>query len=303
MSLSYPPPLQPGDTIAIVCPAGYMPAEKAAACIRTLKKWGYKVIKGKTVGGRSKNYFSGTDAERLADLQGMLDDPAVKAILFGRGGYGTTRILDLIDWKRFLKKPKWIIGFSDITVLHGYMHEQLKVASIHGPMSGAFNEDDGMNRYTLSLKDSLEGKPVHYNAAYHTFDTTGKATAQVVGGNLCLMAHAIGTNAAYNTSGKILFIEDIGEQLYNIDRMMLQLKRAGKLEKLKGLIVGGFSDCKDTDRPFGKTAYEIIAHHVKECPYPKSFGFPVSHEKENVAIIIGKKYTLDVSLDGTVLSD
>ena len=283
MSISYPQPLHPGDTIAIVCPAGYMPAEKAAACIRTLKKWG--------------------DEERLADLQGKLDDPSVKAILFGRGGYGTTRILDQIDWRRFLKNPKWIIGFSDITILHGHMHEQLKIASIHGPMSGAFNEDDGINRFTLSLKDSLEGKPVHYNARHHSFNYTGKATAQVVGGNLCLMAHAIGTNAAYHTKGKILFIEDIGEQLYNIDRMMLQLKRAGTLDKLKGLIVGGFSDCKDTERPFGKNAYEIIAEHVKEYKYPKAFGFPISHEKENVAIIIGKKYSLEVRTDGTVLSD
>jgi muramoyltetrapeptide carboxypeptidase len=301
MTLTYPQPLQPGDTIAIVCPAGFMPAEKAAACIRTLKKWGYKVIKGKTVGGRSKNYFSGTDAERLADLQEMLDNPSVKAILFGRGGYGTTRILDQIDWKRFLKKPKWVIGFSDITVLHGYMHQQLHVASIHGPMSGAFNEDNGINRYTLSLKDALEGKPVQFMAKPHPLNQTGKVRGTLIGGNLCLMAHCIGTNAAYDTRGKILFLEDIGEQLYNIDRMMLQLKRAGKLEKLKGLIVGGFSDCKDTERHFGKSAYDIIAEHVREYKYPKAFGFPISHEKENLAVVIGQQYTLDISADTTIL--
>ena len=301
MTLTYPQPLKPGDTIAIVCPAGFMPAEKAAACIRTLKKWGYKVIKGKTVGGRSKNYFSGTDAERLADLQEMLDNPSVKAILFGRGGYGTTRILDQIDWKRFLKKPKWVIGFSDITVLHGYMHQQLHVASIHGPMSGAFNEDNGINRYTLSLKDALEGKPVQFMAKPHPLNQTGKVRGTLIGGNLCLMAHCIGTNAAYDTRGKILFLEDIGEQLYNIDRMMLQLKRAGKLEKLKGLIVGGFSDCKDTERPFGKSAYDIIAEHVREYKYPKAFGFPISHEKENLAVVIGQQYTLDISADTTIL--
>ena len=301
MSILIPQPLHPGDTIAIVCPAGYMPAERAAAAIQTLKKWGYKVIKGKTLGGRSKNYFSGTDAERLSDLQQMLDNPAVKAILFGRGGYGTSRILDQIDWKKFMKNPKWIIGFSDITILHGFMHQQLKVASIHGPMTGAFQEDNGINRYTLSLKDALEGKPVQFMSKHHAMNHSGKTKAPLVGGNLCLMAHAIGSNAAFDTKGKILFLEDIGEQLYNIDRMMLQLKRAGKLDKLKGLIVGGFSDCKDSDRPFGRTAYEIIAEHVKEYDYPKAFGFPISHEKENLAVIVGKKYSLEVSPEGTIL--
>lgn len=297
--MKIPPYLQPGDTIAIVCPAGFMPAERAKACIQTLKKWGYKVVKGKTLGGKSKNYFSGTDEERLQDLQQFIDDPNVDAILCGRGGYGTTRILDDIDWKAFKKNPKWIIGFSDITVLHGYMHEQLGIASIHGPMAGAFN--DGENRFTFSLKDTLEGKPVQYNSAAHPFNRTGKVKAPVIGGNLCLMAHSIGSNAEYNTDGKILFIEDVGEQLYNIDRMMLQLKRAGKLKKLKGLIIGGFSDNKDTERTFGKTAYEIIAEAVKEYRYPTCFGFPISHERENVAIAIGQTYALEINDDAVSL--
>lgn len=297
--MKIPPYLQPGDTIAIVCPAGFMPAERANACIQTLKKWGYKVVKGKTLGGNSKNYFSGTDEERLQDLQQFIDDPNVNAILCGRGGYGTTRILDGIDWKAFKKNPKWIIGFSDITVLHGYMHEQLGIASIHGPMAGAFN--DGENRFTFSLKDTLEGKPVQYNSAAHPFNRTGKIKAPVIGGNLCLMAHSIGSNAEYNTDGKILFIEDVGEQLYNIDRMMLQLKRAGKLKKLKGLIVGGFSDNKDTERTFGKTAYEIIAEAVEEYKYPTCFGFPISHERENVAIAIGQTYALEINDDAVSL--
>lgn len=291
--MKIPPFLQPGDTIGIVCPAGFMPAEKAKACIQTLKKWGYKVVKGKTLGGRSKNYFSGTDEERLNDLQSFIDDPSINAILCGRGGYGTTRILDGINWKAFKKNPKWIVGFSDITVLHGYMQAQLGVSSIHGPMAGAFN--NGETRFTFSLKDTLEGKPVHYTSATHPFNQIGKAKAAVIGGNLCLMAHCIGTNAEYDTDGKILFIEDIGEQLYNIDRMILQLKRAGKLKKLKGLIVGGFSDNKDTERTFGKTAYEIIAEAVQEYHYPKCFGFPISHEKENVAIAIGQTYALEIS--------
>lgn len=300
--MKVPPYLQPGDRIAIVCPAGYMAAEKVSSCVRTLKKWGYAVVKGKTVGGRSKNYFSGTDEYRLADLQEFIDDRSVKAILCGRGGYGTTRILDRINWTKFKKHPKWIIGFSDLTVLHGYMHAQLQISSIHGPMAGAFNFENGENRFTFSLKDTLEGKPVVYIEKTHTFNTPGKVTAQVIGGNLCLMAHCIGTNAAFLTAGKILFIEDTGEQLYNIDRMMLQLKRTGMFSRLKGLIVGGFTDCKDTERPFGKDAYEIIHEHVKEYSYPKCFGFPISHEKENLAIAVGNKYMLDIQPDQVILS-
>jgi muramoyltetrapeptide carboxypeptidase len=280
-----------------------MPAEKAANCISALQKWGYRVVAGKTLGGKSKNYFSGTDEERLMDLQEMLDNPEIHAILCGRGGYGTTRILDLINWKSFKKNPKWIVGFSDLTILHGFMHERLQIASIHGPMAGAFNQDGGENRFILSLKDTLEGKPTSYSASHHPFNTTGKAKGKVIGGNLCIMAHAIGSNAAYKTDGKILFLEDVGEQFYNIDRMMLQLKRAGIFKKLRGLVVGGFTDNKDTERPFGQTAYEIINAHVREYKYPKCFGFPISHERENVAIVIGGTYQMTVDDKGGVLTN
>ena len=169
-------------------------------------------------------------------------------------------------------------------------------------MANAFNEDNGINRYTLSLKDSLEGKPVHYTAKPHAQNTYGKATAPMVGGNLSLLAHAVGTNADVDTRGKILFIEDVGEQLYNVERMLLQLKRAGKLSKLKGLVVGGFTSNKDTDRPFGKNIEQVIYDVVREFKFPICFGFPISHEKENVAIIVGGTYRLDVSVHGTTLS-
>ena len=300
--MKFPTYLKPGDTIAIVCPAGFLPAAKAKACINTLKKWGFKVTKGKTLGGKSKNYFSGSFEERLADLQNQIDDPSINAILCGRGGYGTTHLLDHIDWKKFKKNPKWIIGFSDITILHTYLLTEIGVAGIHGPMANAFNEDNGINRYTLSLKDSLEGKPVHYTAKPHAQNTFGKATAPMVGGNLSLLAHAVGTNADVDTRGKILFIEDVGEQLYNVERMLLQLKRAGKLSKLKGLVVGGFTSNKDTDRPFGKNIEQVIYDVVREFKFPICFGFPISHEKENVAINVGGTYRLDVSVHGTTLS-
>ena len=297
-----PPFLKPGDTIGICCPAGYMPSEKVETCINTLKKWGYKVKKGKTVGGKSSTYFSGTDAERLNDLQILLDDKNVNAILFARGGYGTTRILDDIDWTDFKKNPKWIIGFSDITILLSYIHEQLNTQCIHGPMASAFMVMNGKSKYVLSLKDTIEGKPTVYLAKSNKYNALGKAKGEIIGGNLCLLAHGIGTNAEIDTKGKILFIEDTGEQLYNIDRMMLQLKRAGKLKELKAIIVGGFSDSKDTDRPFGKDAYQIISDIIEEYDYPKAFGFPVGHDKENVALTIGGKYNLAVEEDGTILA-
>ena len=301
-SMKLPPFLLPGNTIGIACPAGYMPTERAEFCVKTLKKWGYKVVKGKTLGGKSKNYFSGTDQERLEDLQRMLDDDKIHAVLFGRGGYGTSRILDQLNWKKFKKHPKWIIGFSDITVLHGYMHQQLQIASIHGPMAGAFNHDEGNNRYINSLKDSLEGKPTIYLSKAQDSNRLGKAKAALVGGNLSLLVHSIGTNAELNTDGKILFIEEIGEQLYHIDRMLLQLARAGKLKKIKGLIIGGFSECKDTLRPFGKNLNQIILDAVQAYRFPVCFDFPISHEIENVAVIIGKEYTLEVGADQVTLS-
>ncbi|MFM1794624.1 MAG: hypothetical protein RL642_1009 [Bacteroidota bacterium] len=297
-----PPFLQPGDKIAIVCPAGYLPTEKATNCINTLKKWGYKVVKGKTLGGKSKNYFSGTTEQRLNDLQQYLDDTSVKAILCGRGGYGTTHLLDRLDWKKFKKHPKWIIGFSDITILHTYLQHELNTASIHGPMANAFNEDDGINKYTLSLKDTFEGKPVQYNCIPHQLNRLGKTIAPIIGGNLSLLAHSIGTNAAIQTDGKILFIEDVGEQLYNVERMLLQLKRAGKLKKLKALIVGGFTDEKDTVRPFGKTLHQIILDVFNDYKYPICFNFPVSHGKDNVAIAIGSIYRLEITPELVTLS-
>lgn len=300
--MKFPPFLKPGDQIALVCPAGYMSKEKANACIATLKKWGFKVKTGKTLGGRSKNYFSGTDKERLNDLQQFLDDQHTKAILCARGGYGTTRILDHINWNHFKKNPKWIIGFSDITVMHGFLNQTLQISSIHGPMAGAFNYDRGENIYTKSLRDVLEGKQQIIQSSKHPFNHTGKTSAPVVGGNLCLLAHAIGSSAEIDTKNKILFIEDVGEQLYNIDRMMLQLKRAGKLNSLKGLLVGGFSKCKDTDRPFGKTAYEIIHDCVKEFNYPKAFGFPISHDKQNMSLLLGKSYAFAVDQQGATLT-
>ena len=298
-----PPYLKKGDTIGIVCPAGYMPKEKMKTCLQVLERnWGYKVKEGKTLGS-GDNYFSGSDEERLDDLQEMLDDPTVKAVLCARGGYGVGRIIDRIDFKHFRKHPKWLIGYSDITVLHSHIHTRYHVASMHAPMAGAFLKGGEKNEYVKSLHKALTGKKVIYDVAVHPFNHPGKISGVLVGGNLALLSHLIGTPSDLNTKNKILFIEDVGEQFYNIDRMFYQLRRSGKLENLAGLIIGGFTDCKDTDRPFGKTAYEIIHDLVKEYKYPVCYGFPVSHEKENYALKVGCTYTLSVSRNSVKLKE
>lgn len=289
-----PPYLEKGDVIGMVCPSGYMPVEKASECIRVLnEEWGFRTKIGKTLGNQF-NYFSGTDQERLQDFQRMLDDPEVKAVLCARGGYGLTRIIDRVNFKNFKKQPKWIIGYSDVTVLHSHLYSNYYISSLHSPMAAAFNDAGYINRFVQSLRNALEGKKLRYSCDPHECNKKGEAIGELVGGNLSLLAHLIGTESDIKTRGRILFLEDTGEYLYNIDRMMYQLKRSGKLSKLAGLIIGGFTDSKDTERPFGQTAYEIIYDVVKEYDYPVCFGFPVSHGKENYALKIGVGYKLKV---------
>ncbi len=293
--IKIPPYLQKGDTIGLVCPAGFMAAEKVQTCLSILQEWGYQVKIGKTVGSDSQNYFSGTDEERLTDFQEMLDDDEVKAVLCARGGYGMGRIIDKLDFRKFKKQPKWIVGYSDITVLHSHLYSNYYISSLHAPMAGAFNDEGHKNEFVLSLKNALEGKKLKYSCPVHEFNKKGEAIGELVGGNLALLAHLVGTDSDIKTRGRILFIEDIGEYLYNIDRMMHQLKRSGKLSRLAGLIIGGFTDVKDNERPFGKTAYEIIGEIIKEYDYPVCFGFPVSHTDENYALKIGVGYKLKVT--------
>jgi len=301
-NMKIPKYLNTGDTIGIVCPAGYMPREKAQACIQTLQDWGYRVRIGATLGGGSQNYFSGSDAQRLADLQHMMDDDTVNAILCGRGGYGVGRIIEYINFSKFRKNPKWIIGFSDITVLHAHLFSNFGIASLHAPMAAAFNRDEFKNQYVQSLRTALSGKRTKYTVDPHVFNRLGSVKATLVGGNLSLLAHVTGTSSDIQTKGKILFLEDVGENIYNIDRMMYQLKRTGKLDKLAGLIFGGFTDIKDTERPFGESVHQLLLHIVEEFDYPVCFDFPVSHAKENYALKIGLPYTLSVKKNGVTLS-
>jgi muramoyltetrapeptide carboxypeptidase len=293
--IEIPPYLKKGDTIGLVCPAGYMDEEKTRACIYTLQEWGYKVKVGKTVSSHSENYFAGTDEERLTDFQLMLDDDEVNAILCARGGYGTGRIIESIRFKKFRKNPKWIMGYSDITVLHSHIYSNYYISTLHSPMAAAFNEGGAGNEYVLSLKDALEGKKMSYTVHGNEFNRKGDEEGELVGGNLALLAHLVGTASDCKTKGRILFIEDVGEHLYNIDRMMHQLKRAGKLEKLNGLLFGIFTDNKDTERPFGLPLHEILWNIVKEYDYPVCFDFPVSHSNKNYALKVGVRHRLKVN--------
>jgi muramoyltetrapeptide carboxypeptidase len=296
-----PPYLRKGDTVGLVCPAGYMPYERTEAFQKIVQSWGFKVMVGKTI-GHQHHYFSGTDAERLEDLQLMLDDTKVKAIICARGGYGTSRIIDAVDWKVFKKHPKWIAGYSDVTVFNCHLYRKLNIASLHAPMAGAFAENNGEDEFNISLKYALTGKKLLYHSDDHPLNQPGKVTGPLMGGNLSLLAHLVGTVSFPETNGAIFFLEDIGEYLYNIDRMLLQLERAGKLKKLAAIIVGGFTDTKDTVIPFGKNIEEIIHERISKYNIPVAWNFPVSHGKENVALRVGMVHTLTVNKKGATLS-
>jgi len=296
-----PSHLSQGDTIGIVCPSGYIPLEKVQICIQTLEKWGYQVRLGKTVGAK-KDSFSGTDTERAADLQFMLDDPSVKAILCARGGYGASRIIGAMNFKHFNEQPKWVIGFSDITVLHAAILKE-NCMSIHGPMAAAFAKGEAGEPYIQSLKQVLEGQKTSYTIPAHAMNILGNVKAELVGGNLCILAHLIGSKNAIDTSGKILFLEDVGEYHYNIDRLMIQCKNAGMFDKLAGLVIGGFTDLKDPYTDFGATAYDIIKEHTSAYTYPICFDFPISHSLPNYAIKQGQEYSLAISEAGVCLQE
>ena len=300
--ITIPPYLMQGDTIGILCPSGFISYEKAQTAITVLQEWGYSIKTGSTLGSQL-NYFSGTDEQRLGDLQQMMDDDSIKAIFCARGGYGLSRIVDKLSFKKFKKNPKWIIGFSDITILHLHLYSNYKVASLHAPMASAFNDDGYKNSFVQSLHRALSGQKMNYQCASHPFNRDGIAKGRLVGGNLSLIAHLVGTSSDIKTKGKILFIEDVGEYIYNVDRMLCQLKRTGKFDKIAGLIVGGFTDMKDTTVPFGQIADEVIRDIVKEYDFPVCFNFPVSHGMENYALKIGLKCDLTVGNKLTTLQE
>jgi len=299
-TIQIPPFLQSGDKIGIVAPASMVRYEDLLPGISLFRdEWKLNVVEGKTLKS-SYNQYSASDEDRLADLQAMLDDPSIKAIIAARGGYGCSRIVDQLDFTNFIKSPKWLVGFSDLTVLLSQLY-QLGYASVHAPMAKSITLE-GAEKAAESLRSILFGEHPGYSVAPHKFNRTGSAVAEIIGGNLCLLTHLIGSPTQIDTEGKILFIEDLNEYLYNLDRMMVQMKRAGKLSHLAGLIVGQFTDMKDNANPsYGKTAYEIIHEHVTEYDYPVTFNFPVGHVADNRAICIGMNTFLDVNKEDVEL--
>jgi muramoyltetrapeptide carboxypeptidase len=262
-------------------------------CCNTLEKWGLKVKFGKTVGKRWQR-FGGTDEERLEDFQELIDDPSVKAIIFGRGGYGTMRIIDKVNWDNFKKQPKWLVGYSDLTVVHLHIHANLNVSTIHGDMSNGFSNNASDSSCT-SMKKALFGDKMEYLVKSFDMNRNGKACGKLVGGNLTIVNACNASKSDVNTTGKILFIEDVSEFKYSIDRMMMSLKRSGKLDKLAGLVVGEFTATrKDEEDTFDMRVEEIIWDKVKEYDYPVCFHFPAGHIAQNRALKMGIEYELHV---------
>lgn len=285
------PYLKKGDKIAITCPAKKLPKPMDDA-FALLKSWGLEVAIGDTVNA-SYHQFAGDDELRAKDLQRFIEDDSIKAIIAARGGYGTVRIIDKIDFSRFATNPKWIVGFSDITVLHAHLFANYQAQTIHGQMP--VNIPDA-SQYSLdTLRKALFGEKLNYHFNPHGLNRNGEATGVVIGGNLSLLVAILGSVSDYNYDGKILFIEDVGEYLYSIDRMIRALDRAGKLKNLAGLMVGGFTDLKDNDIPFGQTVPEIITEVVKGYNYPVCFDFPAGHIPDNQSLIFGKKLNLSVN--------
>jgi len=308
-NVSKPAYLKKGDLIGITCPAGYITADDIQPAVSKLKEWGFEVKAGDAIGKRDFT-FGGTDEERMKDLQQMLDDKKIKAILCARGGYGAIRIIDKIDFKKFAQHPKWIIGFSDITVLHAHLSKNFGIASIHSKMCNSFpadwNNAEAVQKECIeAIRKCLSGEKMNYSFTANEANKNGTAEGILVGGNLKTIETLAGSKSDINTGGKILFVEDTGEYLYSIDRMFWNLKRTGKLSKLKALIIGGFK-VKPADDPadeFGLNLQQIVLEKVKEFNYPVCFDFPVGHQKNNMALKCGVKHKLSITTNHCSLKE
>ncbi len=293
------PNLKPGDTIAFISSARKISRDELAVAKSLMESWDLKVVFGENL-FQEVNQFAGTAEQRRQDLQNAIDDENIKAVLFVRGGYGSVQIVDSIDWTSLKKKPKWIIGFSDITVFHSHIQQNFGIPTLHAAMPITFgnNTKPSLN----NLREILFGKQIAYRIKQQTLNRMGTANAEIVGGNLSILYSLLGSNSQINTRGKILFIEDLDEYLYHIDRMMQGLKRAGMLKNLAGLIVGGMSDMNDNTIPFGKSVEEIIHNNVSEYKFPVAFGFPAGHINDNNPLVFGEKINFVVTKDSTSVS-
>ena len=303
-----PPYLKKGDTIGITCPSGYISVEECQPAIRKMQEWGFNIRVGTTVG--LKNFsLAGTDEERAKELQEMLDDDSIKAIMFGRGGYGAVRIIDKINFSHFVKKPKWIIGFSDATVFHCHINSNFGIATIHSKMCNSFPDDFSTATQAQidsidSIRQCLAGDKMKYERAVNFENRFGEGTGPLVGGNLSIIELLDGSVSKLQTDGKILFIEDVGEYRYKIDGMLWNLKRSKRLEKLKGLIVGEFRiKADDPGEDFGLSLQNMVMEKVKNYNYPVCFDFPVGHVRENYALKCSVQHRLKVSEKGTTFEE
>jgi muramoyltetrapeptide carboxypeptidase len=285
--------LKKGDEIGIVSTARKITKKELLPAIKIFEEWGLKVRTGKNL-FKEYHQFAGTDEERLEDFQEMINDNEIKAIVCARGGYGTVRIVDDIDFTNLIKYPKWIAGFSDVTVLHSHIHSKLGIETLHSAMPLTLTGLPADAPALTSMRKALLGEDLSYQINSHHFNRKGIAEAEVVGGNLSILFSLNNTPSDIITKGKILFIEDLDEYLYHIDRMMMNLKRSGKLEKLAGLVVGGMSDMNDNAVPYGMTACEIIKETAKDYDYPVCYNFPSGHKEDNRALILGRKCRLVV---------
>ncbi|MBA9076509.1 MULTISPECIES: S66 peptidase family protein [Rufibacter] len=292
------PALQKGDAVGIVCLAKKVSPDEILAGVQLLESWGLRVIIGQSVGAEDRQ-FGGSDELRTADFQQMLDNPEIKAVISARGGYGTTRILDQIDFSRLQQNPKWVVGFSDITALLCHL-QNLGIECLHATMPLLMGQPDTAAA-DESLRKALFGEPISYTVPAHPLNQLGTATAPVAGGNLILLDTIVNTASDLNYNGKILFLEDVGEYYYNIDRVLVHLRRMGRLSQLAGLVVGQFTEMQDNAVPFGKTVEEIVLEHCAGYGYPICFNFPVGHVPRNLALVVGREAALEVTPEGARL--
>jgi len=293
--MKIPPYLTKGDTVGILATARKINHEPLEPAIKLLKSWGLNVVVGKTV-GLDNHQLAGADWQRATDFQDMVDDPSIKAIWCAKGGYGTVRMIDRIDFTQFKKKPKWFIGFSDATVLHSHINN-MDIATIHGIM--CVSVANATPQAIETFRKSLFGEKISYSIPTHKFNKPGKSTGELVGGNLSVLYSIVGSRSEVDYKGKILFIEDLDEYLYHIDRMMMNLERNGYFKNVKGIIIGGFTKMRDNDIPWGHDALEIIQDITKEYNIPICFNFPAGHIQDNRALVFGKEISMEVTAIGT----
>ena len=290
--------LKKGDAVAVISTARKVRPSELDFAINKIKSWGLNVCFGKNL-FKQDHQFAGTIKERVEDLQWALDDVNIKAVFFARGGYGSVHVVDSVDWQTFRTNPKLLIGFSDITVFHSHVHQCFNIPTLHAAMPITYPQNTDLA--IKNIRDILFGEKVSYKFKGHSFNKNGKVKANIVGGNLSILFSLLGSKSQLNTDGKILFLEDLDEYLYHIDRMMQALKRAGMLENLSGLIIGGMSGMNDNTIPFGKTAEEIIRDVVSEYTYPVAFDIPAGHINENLPLLFGKKVNFSVATNQVLI--